>query len=208
VVGETFVLVEPSMVGWGATDLRDGASVVSAITNGDTFNYSLELLEAKFPLRVVAYGLNVEGGVGAGRFRGGFGSVREYEMLAPNTLLSASFGRSIERPWGLDSGGEGSCNYFEVLSNGKRWRGARKPITTLQPGDRVKEVTGGGGGCGDPLTRPALQVFEDVRDGYITPRQARTQYGVVVRPRGRLDEAATRKLRDRLMERSRVAAGL
>jgi N-methylhydantoinase B len=208
VAGETFVLVEPSMVGWGATDVRDGASVVSAITNGDTFNYSLELLEAKFPLRVVGYRLNVEGGVGAGRFRGGFGSVREYEMLAPNTLLSASYGRSIERPWGLDSGGEGSCNYFEVLSSGKRWRGARKPITTLQPGDRVKEVTGGGGGCGDPLARPALQVLEDVRDGYITARQARTQYGVVVKPQGTLNEAATRKLRDGLMERARVAAGL
>jgi N-methylhydantoinase B len=129
-------------------------------------------------------------------------------MLAPNTLLSASYGRSIERPWGLDSGGKGSCNYFEVLSNGKRWRGARKPITTLQPGDRVKEVTGGGGGCGDPLTRPALQVLEDVRDGYITAPQARTQYGVVVKPQGTLNEAATRKLRDGLMERARVAAGL
>ena len=81
-------------------------------------------------------------------------------------------------------------------------------VTTLQSGDRVKEVTGGGGGCGDPLTRPALQVLEDVRDGYITARQARTQYGVVVRPQGTLNEAATRKLRDGLMERARVAAGL
>jgi len=192
---ETFVLVEPSMVGWGATEERDGANVVSAITNGDTFNYSLELLEAKFPLRVVRYGLNVEGGVGPGRFRGGFGSIREYQVLAPDTLLSASYGRSIERPWGLDGGGEGSCNYFEVVSNGKRWRGARKPITTLQPGDRVKEVTGGGGGCGDPLTRPASQVLEDVRDGYINARQARAQYGVAIRPDGTLNEAATRKLR-------------
>jgi N-methylhydantoinase B/oxoprolinase/acetone carboxylase alpha subunit len=102
----------------------------------------------------------------------------------------------------------GSCNYFEVLSNGKRWRGARKPITTLQPGDQIKEVTGGGGGCGDPLTRPAPQVFEDVRDGYITARQARDQYGVVVRPDETLDEAATRKLRRGLMERARVADGL
>ena len=39
-----YVLVEPGMVGWGGTDERDGANVVSAITNGDTFNYSIELL--------------------------------------------------------------------------------------------------------------------------------------------------------------------
>jgi hypothetical protein len=51
-------------------------------------------------------------------------------------------------------------------------------------------------------------VLEDVRDGYITARQARTQYGVVVKPQGTLNEAATRKLRDGLMERARVAAGL
>src|SRR5260370_36789992 len=108
-------------------------------------------------------------------------------MLAPDALLSASFGRSIERPWGLDSGGEGSCNYFEVLSNGKRWRGARKPITTLQPGDRVKEVTGGGGVCGDPLTRPAPQLLGEVRDGYITARPPRAQSGDVVSPPGNVD---------------------
>jgi len=54
----------------------------------------------------------------------------------------------------------------------------------------------------------APQVFEDVRDGYITARQARDQYGVVVRPDETLDEAATRKLRRGLMERARVADGL
>ncbi len=43
-VGDPFVLVEPGMVGWGGTADRNGASVVSAITNGDTFNYSIELL--------------------------------------------------------------------------------------------------------------------------------------------------------------------
>ena len=46
--GEPWVMIEPSMVGWGATDERDGNCVTSAITNGDTFNYSIELLEAKF----------------------------------------------------------------------------------------------------------------------------------------------------------------
>jgi N-methylhydantoinase B len=188
--------VEPSMVGWGATESRDGASVVSAITNGDTFNYSLELLEAKFPLRVVRYALNVEGGAGSGRQRGGFGAIREYEVLAPDTLLSASYGRSIERPWGLDGGGKGSCNYFEVISDGKRWRGARKPITTLQPGDRFVEVTGGGAGCGNPYTRPAQQVLDDVRDGYITVREARVHYGVVIRRDGSVrDNTARRKPR-------------
>ena len=40
-----------------------------AILDGDTYNYSIELL-AKFPLRVNQYAYNV-GGVGHGKFRGG-----------------------------------------------------------------------------------------------------------------------------------------
>jgi N-methylhydantoinase B len=193
--GDPFVLVEPGMVGWGGTADRNGASVVSAITNGDTFNYSIELLEAKFPLRLHRYALNVEGGVGAGAKRGGFGAVREYEVLAPTAFLSASFGRSIERPWGLAGGAEGSCNRVEVTRNGEIIRGARLPTLSLSTGDRVKLITGGGGGFGDPLERPIQDVASDVRDGYITAAQAEHQYRVVVSGSGELDDRATAALR-------------
>lgn len=193
--GEPFVLVEPGMVGWGGTADRDGASVVSAITNGDTFNYSIELLEAKFPLRLHQYALNIEGGVGAGKHRGGFGAVREYEVLAPNASLSASFGRSIERPWGLGGGKEGSCNRVEVTRNGEIIRGARLPTLALSAGDRVKLVTGGGGGFGDPLARPLQDVVADVRDGYITAEQAKQNYQILLSDDGELDQAATDSLR-------------
>lgn len=193
--GDPFVLVEPGMVGWGGTADRDGASVVSAITNGDTFNYSIELLEAKFPLRMHRYALNIEGGAGAGKQRGGFGSVRDYEILSPNATLSASFGRSIERPWGLDGGKEGSCNRIEVVQSGKAINGARLPTLHLGIGDRVKFVTGGGGGFGDPKARHASAVASDVGNGYITAEQAREQYTVVVSETGVLDETATAALR-------------
>ena len=75
-----FVHIEPQNGGWAATPYRDGASGLIAITDGDTYNYSIELLEAKFPLLVSRYDYNVEGGVGAGRHRGGFGLVRDYEI--------------------------------------------------------------------------------------------------------------------------------
>jgi N-methylhydantoinase B len=193
--GEPFVLVEPGMVGWGGTADRDGASVVSAITNGDTFNYSIELLEAKFPLRLHQYALNIEGGVGAGARRGGYGAVREYEVLAPSASLSASFGRSIERPWGLLGGDRGSCNRVEVTRSCEVIRGARLPTLALSAGDRVKLITGGGGGFGDPLDRPLQDVVADVRDGYITAEQAEQQYRVVLSDTGELNEAATASLR-------------
>ena len=62
-----FVHIEPQNGGWGATRDRDGASGMIAITDGDTYNYSIELLEAKFPLLIRRYDYNVKGGVGAGR---------------------------------------------------------------------------------------------------------------------------------------------
>lgn len=195
--GEPYVLVEPGMVGWGATEDRDGASVVSAITNGDTFNYSIELLEAKFPLRVHAYTLNTAGGVGAGRHRGGFGSIRDYEILSPSATLSASFGRSIERPWGLSGGGTGSCNRLEVVKDGETIHGARMPTLELRHGDRLKLVTGGGGGFGDPFERPADDVAADVAGGYISAEEASGMYGVAVLASGDVDVEATARLRAR-----------
>lgn len=193
--GEPYVLVEPGMVGWGGTEDRDGASVVSAITNGDTFNYSIELLEAKFPLRVHQYALNTADGVGAGRHRGGFGSIRDYEILSPVATLSASFGRSIERPWGLSGGGTGSCNRLEVVKDGETLHGARMPTLALKRGDRVKLVTGGGGGFGDPHERPADAVADDVAGGYIGAAHAAELYGVVFHATGEVDAEATAQRR-------------
>jgi len=193
---ESWVMIEPSMVGWGATDERDGNCVTSAITNGDTFNYSIELLEAKFPVRVKQYALNTPGGVGAGLHRGGYGSIREYEILADDTVLSASYGRSIEKPWAGSGGAEGSCNYFELQVGNDARRAARAPTTIMKRGDIIRMFTGGGGGYGDPFDRPAREVLEEVRAEYITAAQAREDYGVVIAVDGRsVDEASTNKLR-------------
>ena len=193
---ESWVMIEPSMVGWGATDERDGNCVTSAITNGDTFNYSIELLEAKFPIRVNQYALNTPGGVGAGFHRGGYGSIREYEILADDTVLSASYGRSIERPWGGEGAKPGSGNYFELQVGNDARRAARAPTTIMKRGDIIRMFTGGGGGYGDPFDRPAREVLEEVRAEYITAAQAREDYGVVIAVDGRsVDEASTNKLR-------------
>ena len=193
--GEPFVHIEPAVGGWGATASRDGTGALIATTDGDTYNYSVELFEAKFPLYIRQYALNVAGGAGVGRYRGGFGAVREFEMRADDAFTYASMGRSVERPWGLDGGGPGSTNYLEIVSDGVRQRVARIARRDLQPGDRVTVVTGGGGGFGDPLTRPPEEVAEDVRTDYLTAAAAREEDGVVIGEDGAPDEAATAALR-------------
>ena len=175
-----FVHIEPQNGGWGATRDRDGASGLIAITDGDTYNYSVELLEAKFPLFVHRYDYNVAAGAGAGRQRGGFGLVREYEIEADDAVLYASFGRTATRPWGAEGGGEGSCNGIDVLRGEARWRLTRPPRFPLRRGDRVVIETGGGGGWGDPLTRDPSAVARDARDGLLTAAQAADRYGVVL----------------------------
>lgn len=195
--GEMFVHIEPAVGGWGATDTRDGTAALIATTDGDTYNYSVELLEAKYPLRVRQYALNIEGGVGAGLHRGGFGAIREFEILSDEAFTYCGIGRSVERPWGLAGGKAGSNNYLELVSNGARRRLSRVPYVPLKKGDRVAVVTGGGGGYGDPRARPPEAVADDVRNGYLTPERALEDYGVAVSAEGRIDAAVTAALRAR-----------
>jgi N-methylhydantoinase B len=190
-----FVHIEPQNGGWGATRSRDGASGLIAITDGDTYNYSVELLEAKFPLLLRRYDYNVEGGVGAGRHRGGFGLVREYEIECDNAVLYGSFGRNATRPWGIEGGGSGSTNGIEVTRGGGRSRLTRTPRFALRRGDRISIVTGGGGGWGNPAQREPADVAADVRDGLLTPAEAASVYGVALDADGRPDPAGTERLR-------------
>jgi N-methylhydantoinase B len=193
--GEIFVHIEPAVGGWGATSKRDGTAALIATTDGDTYNYSVELFEAKFPLHIRQYALNTAEGVGEGRYRGGFGAVREFEILADEASTYASFGRTKEPPWGLQGGAEGSCNFMEIESGGETRRVARIPYHALKQGDRVRVITGGGGGYGDAFARPAQEVLEDVRNDYITPQTARDKYGVALTADGAVDAAATQSLR-------------
>lgn len=85
---------------------------------------------------------------------------------------------------------------------GKYFYYARKPQWHTLPGALTRYITNGGGGYGNPLTREAVRVLADVRDGYVSIDAARKVYGVVVQgdpqydPEGlAIDEVATRALR-------------
>jgi N-methylhydantoinase B len=71
----------------------------------------------------------------------------------------------------------------------------------MRAGDMVVLQSAGGGGYGDPLERPAEEVAEDIREGYVSAHQGREHYGVLLREDGSLDEAATRALRAEIAEK-------
>ncbi|MBW7922074.1 MAG: hydantoinase B/oxoprolinase family protein [Rubellimicrobium sp.] len=177
--GEEFIHIEPTHGGWGACSDGDGANAVISLTDGDTYNYSIELLEAKFPLRVRRYDFNTENGPGAGRYRGGYGVVRDYEVLVDGTTLTGSFGRNATAPWGIEGGFDGSANRFEVIeaATGRVTPYGRLGGRRLHRGDVVRIVTGGGGGWGPPDRRAPEAITADLRAELLSRDDARRLYG-------------------------------
>ena len=110
----------------------------------NTLNTPVEVLESRYPVQVVAYGLR-RGAGGRGRRAGGDGLVREYRFTAPAhvTLLTE---RRRHAPWGLAGGGPGATG--RNLLNGTPL--SPKVECTVEPGDRLRIETPGGGGYGDP----------------------------------------------------------
>jgi N-methylhydantoinase B len=179
--GDLFVHIEPEHGGWGACRDRDGASGLIALTDGDTYNYSIELIESKFPLLVKRYGFNTAGGVGAGKYRGGYGLVREYEILCDSAEVYCGFGRTRHAPWPMEGGREGSVNYLEIeRRSGETMRLSRSPNRTVAKHDRIRIVTGGGGGWGRPEERKRSSIEMDIRNGLISPERANAEYGIAI----------------------------
>lgn len=194
--GAPWVLVEPQAGGWGATHQRDGQSGLVPSGDGETYVMPVEVCETRYPLLVDQFAFNTEPG-GAGRWRGGFGLVRDYRVTSSHADLTASFGRFRFPPWGAAGGADGSFNAIEVIPAGAdrpALRTGRCARRRLQRGDVARLITAVGGGYGDPLQREPARVAADLREGYLTPERARGTYGVVMNG-SEVDEAATATLR-------------
>jgi N-methylhydantoinase B len=116
--------------------------------------------------------------------------------------------RTLCPPWGLHGGKAAFPNgVYVVRKDGASERfptGKVNPLR-LDEGDGYAVETGGGGGFGDPLERPAEQVLRDVTSGYVSVEAARLDYGVVINAVGRhfaLDVEATEVLRREMIGKS------
>jgi N-methylhydantoinase B len=65
----------------------------------------------------------------------------------------------------------------------------------LRHGERLRLESPGGGGHGNPRTRPPAQVAQDVLRGFVSPDSATRDYAVAVSADGTIDAAATAALR-------------
>lgn len=181
VTGDPFVDVGPTLGGWGAGADRDGDSAQFCTGDGETYNIPAEVLEAKFGYRVTEYSLNTNN-AGAGEYRGGYGIILGHQALNDNVYFSGTYGRFDYPAWGYNGGRDGSPNGFDFIRRDGTYQaqaGTGSKIL-LQKGDIVRMVTGSGGGYGNPLRRPPEKVALDVKNGYITSKDAEEIYGVLV----------------------------
>ncbi len=128
--------------GQGACPSADGPSAIH-VAMSNTLNTPVEALETEFPLRVRELSLR-RGTGGDGEHVGGDGIARELEALEPMdyTLITE---RRRHPPRGRDGGGDGDLG--RNLLNGEEL--PSKHAGKLEPGDRLRIETPGGGGLGN-----------------------------------------------------------
>jgi len=143
-----FTYYETIAGGAGAASGHPGASGLHThMTN--TLNTPIEALEAYYPMRITEYRVR-RGSGGRGQANGGDGLVRELECLVESNV-SLLTERRVIAPWGLNGGGDGATgkNYL-VRKNGTRVKLPGKANAQLEPGERIRIETPGGGAWGRP----------------------------------------------------------
>jgi N-methylhydantoinase B len=184
-------IFEGSYGGRGGLDGMDAVDTLYA----NTRNNPIEDIESHLPLRVARYELR-ENASGAGEWRGGLGSVREFAYLSDGGASVEGEGHAFA-PWGLGGGKPGSPAELRLVrQNGTvEMLPSKVPHMQIRAGERFTCIGPAGGGYGDPLVRDPALVRDDVADGLLSTEVARRDYGVVLTPAGTVDETKTARLR-------------
>ena len=185
-----WMAIEPTAGGWGGRADGDGESALINLVNGGFRNIPAEVYETKFPVRVEEFSIRTDSG-GAGRHRGGCGVVRTYRLLE-DCHCALWFERSKTPAWGLNGGADGTGPRIEIRQpDGSVERLLKMRARGFKAGTVIETMTGGGGGNGDPRTRPLLEVQADVRQGFVSTEAAWKDYGARIGPDMQVDEAAS-----------------
>jgi len=161
--GSRWTFYETNGCGLGARPNADGLDGIQCdMTN--TLNTPIEALERAFPLRVTRYEF-VPGSGGDGRFRGGTGLVREFELTDGEATVVLLADRHTVHPPGLAGGAAAACGRHVLTRDGVRTTLPAKTTVLLREGDRLSVETPGGGGYGDPAERDPAARERDRRSG-------------------------------------------
>jgi len=181
----------------GGGPYADGADGLSAPIH-NMANIPVESVEAEQPLIVEQYALIPDTG-GPGKYRGGLAIIRDFRVLADETLFQLRSDRSDFVAWGLEGGKGGTPTMNYLNPDGENRRLPGKCLISLKKGDLYRLIQASGGGFGEPRERNVAAVLEDVRQEKMTTGHAKREYGVVIdRAAMTVDAEATASLRAKM----------
>ena len=183
--------------GGAGAPTTDGWLTIMHVGNaGMCYQDSIEVDELRHPILVRARRL-IPDSEGAGRFRGALGAYSEFSPRDCEMTVAYVSDGAFNPAKGVRGGHAGAPS-----SQYRRLRdGALEPTpgcaeVSVQPGEAMVSISCGGGGYGLPEERAPWRVAEDVREGWVSRRRSEDVYRVVLTDDLRVDEAATRRLRE------------
>jgi N-methylhydantoinase B len=114
---------------------------------------------------------------GHGKFRGGAGLFRAYEVLEDNIEFSIYTDRFRVRPDGAFGGTQASLSRCDIFRNNEQLAVDPKQLARLMKGDIIRISTSGGAGYGLPADRARALVQRDIEQGFISADTAADVYG-------------------------------
>ncbi|MEN9763528.1 MAG: hypothetical protein RI906_3354 [Pseudomonadota bacterium] len=208
------ILTETFAGAGGARTFSDGVDIGGEIPNPISRMANVETIEASFPIRYL-FRRRLRDSGGAGQFRGGAGA--ELAIVphdAPDggiDYVISGKGSGFPMSDGLAGGDPGGVNdyvWIKAPASDQTLNrfsdqletipGEKQPISwgvyPLRGQDTLYVRWNGGGGIGDPLSRPAESVLKDVTDGVVSSYAAEQLYGVIIR-NNQIDLSATQQRR-------------
>jgi len=176
--GRHYVSYETIKGGFGARPNKDGINcIASGISN--TMNTPVEVLEMAFPVRVERYEVNPDSG-GAGRYRGGCGARRVWQMLEGADATGAlCMERMTSPPFGLRGGSAGAAAVVILTTPDGITRSLPSKGAFAAPaGSIIDMLTPGSGGFGPASERDKTVIGRDLLDGYVSASAATRDYSV------------------------------
>jgi N-methylhydantoinase B len=219
-----FLVSSACLSGGGAQTIHDGLDTYSTQCSTGQDIPDVEIDESTQP-GMLLWRRIVPNTGGPGAFRGGLGIESALAILHSDRLSGLGITLFPTLPArGVAGGYPGAggtwyalrdTNALELLESGSAPSvdsitgevtpaPAKTGSLTLVRGDVFVALNGGGGGLGDPLTRPPELVRADLEDGYVTAAHARAVYGVVFSG-DEVDEEATERLRAEVRDRRSTA---
>ena len=176
VTHDFFAISNNDPVGWGANSLHDGINATIHMSESIVRNTPIEVLEARSGMFFERFEIAMDS-AGAGKFRGGCGSIREIRFISPGEFLSV-IKKTKTKPWALNGGLEPNPSQVITYPGTDKEQYVSTKRISVEINDRVIIKTAGGGGHGDPKKRDPERIKSDVLEGYVSAEKAMEIYGV------------------------------